>query len=165
MLKELILVRHGKAEDISDSGLDDDRVLTSKGELQLKAALPSLEILIKPGKDMQIWSSPMRRAAQTAKIMAVRMGIEHVAHFDFIGDGDFSLLAAELAKIEACRYLIIVGHQPYLSDWSERVGGCRLPFDKASAASFRLSAISPPTGQLQWFLQAKTMRYLASKLG
>lgn len=163
MVKELILFRHAKAEDISDSRNDDSRALTPKGVSQLTASLPALQLFIKADKNMLIWTSPMRRAVQTAEIIAAQFEMSNIVHFDFIGDGDFSRLADELAQISSCHYLIIVGHQPYLSDWSERIGDCRLPFGKASAASFKLSAASPPAGQLQWFLQAKVMKNLAVK--
>ncbi len=163
MVKELILIRHGKAEDLSDSGFDEDRALTSKGERRLVAALQALQFFMKPERDILLWTSPILRAAQTAKIVTTQLGIREIADFSFIEDGDFSLLAAQLAKLNTCQYLIIVGHQPHLGDWSEKIGGSFLPFGKGSAACFKLSAVSPPTGQLQWFLQAKTMMHLAAR--
>lgn len=136
MISELIFIRHGKAEE-EKADLDDaSRELTEKGKDELKKNMPKLRLFLQTDQDYCFWSSPKLRAKQTAKIIARELPVKNIIYFDFISNGDFSGFCSELAKIMEPVSVVIVGHDPHLSDWSEKICGFRLPFKKGAAAGF-----------------------------
>ncbi|HAL74892.1 MAG TPA: hypothetical protein DCM45_07395 [Clostridiales bacterium] len=64
---ELILIRHGKAEDRQEMTDDSLRKLTAEGKKRLHKTLPSLGLLVKNIEKAQIWTSPLVRARQAAE--------------------------------------------------------------------------------------------------
>ncbi|MEQ8200226.1 MAG: histidine phosphatase family protein [Syntrophomonadaceae bacterium] len=160
VIEELILVRHGKAEDRAEMADDTQRALTDKGIRELQRTLPGLVSLIGAQRNTLLWSSPLKRAAQTAAFIADSLGIADVNEFEFIGDGDWKAFSRKLAGVKQPGCLIVVGHQPYLSDWSQSLAGLPLPFKKGAAAGFRLNSSSPLKGELLWFLQPKALKRL-----
>ena len=162
MINELILVRHGKAEDRSDMADDALRALTEPGVKDFRQSLPGLLSLIGAGQNTLVWSSPLRRAAQTAALITDSLGISAAQEYEFIGDGDWKAFSRRLAGVKQSGCLIVVGHQPYLSDWSQSLTGLPLPFKKGSAAGFRLKSLTPLQAELMWFLQPKALRRLGT---
>ncbi|MDW7656278.1 MAG: histidine phosphatase family protein, partial [Bacillota bacterium] len=66
----LILVRHGIAEDAGPGQPDADRRLTLQGKHRLSDAMPGLSRYLSGQKSIEIWSSPLSRAVETAEILA-----------------------------------------------------------------------------------------------
>lgn len=160
MINELILVRHGKAEDRGKMTDDAQRALTAQGVKEFRQSLPALINLIDTRQNTLVWTSPLLRAAQTAALITDSLGISEVQEYEFIGDGDWKTLSRRLAGVKQSGNLIVVGHQPYLSDWSQFLTGLTLPFKKGSAAGFRLKSLTPLQAELMWFLQPKALRRL-----
>ena len=106
---------------------------------------------------MQVWTSPFLRAAQSARIIADRCGVRDVESHDFIGNGDFGSFTAALAGRKSSSCLIVVGHEPFLGDWSLRISGRTLEFGKGTSAGFGLESLDPPTGRLRWAIDLKTL--------
>jgi len=159
MVKELILVRHGKAEEISGNLQDSERKLTHKGEQELKTMFKVLGPYLSGRKKIKIWSSSLDRAAQTAEMLSREMGKAHVTFHEFAADGDFENLSKEAARTKGAKLLVIVGHEPYLSDWTEMITGARPPeFLKGAALSIKLDKVKPLKGELQW--QLKPEQYI-----
>lgn len=161
MIEELILVRHGKAEEQSQAVEDAGRVLTVKGSLEIHQISPHLTRLIS-NPDISIWSSPLPRASQTASIIAESLGVNQILKFEFISIGDWKALRRELVHSQPSGSLVLVGHQPYLSELSEQLAGLCLPFKKGAAAGFRIKSIDPPRADLLWFMQPKILKRLSS---
>ncbi|NMC27997.1 MAG: phosphohistidine phosphatase SixA [Syntrophomonadaceae bacterium] len=160
MSTELVLFRHGKAENASlDVEIADvDRALTPKGVQDLKKSLVNLKIFLKSQHKILIWSSPLLRATQTAELIAKQLKVKKITSFDFISTGDFTAFSDELGKVEDAVSLVVVGHEPYLSEWSQIISGCRLPFKKGAGAGFEIISTAPVTGELTWFMQPKILR-------
>jgi phosphohistidine phosphatase len=153
MIKELVLFRHGKAEESGPFVNDANRELTGKGRADIITAAESLRRFLLLEQNLLLWSSPLLRASQTAELLAAEFNIATVSCFDFIATGDFGALARETEKQQLNGCLVVVGHEPYLGDWSQIISGCRLPFKKAAAAGFKMQSWLPPAGELQWFIQ------------
>jgi len=113
----LWIIRHGKAEQHSHTGLDADRALKPKGERQ--SAHLGAEFAGRPDAPARLIASPFVRAQQTAE------GIAAVTHQDIethdaleSGRGPASVLALieELAETAAdAPSCALIGHNPELS--------------------------------------------------
>ncbi len=150
MGNELILFRHGKAEPRREGKKDKDRALTEKGIKELKDMIPELAALIKPDPKPLIWTSPKLRAKQTAHLLAKGLGNDEYHCFDWIGSGDLSGLTAELVHIKQPFTLILVGHEPFLSEWGSIICGYPVPMKKGAAVCFELTDKSNLQGTLKW---------------
>ena len=115
----LTLIRHGKAEKDSLSGEDEDRQLKPKGVKQahflgtLLAALPSERA------PQVILSSPVSRAAETARIIAQLSRIPLEFHPQLSTSANhhdvMELLLTHLASARLHR-VALVGHNPTLEE-------------------------------------------------
>ena len=121
----LYVIRHGKAERDSASGLDFDRKLRERGEQQaayLAAELREAEI-----PPERIVTSPYVRAFETARPIA------HALDLDLITDerlevGEPVSPVLELMEEHAESGLVIVGHNPQLEILlSAMLGGLTSP--------------------------------------
>lgn len=161
---KLIMVRHGQAEARSGKKPDADRILTVSGLRKLELTMPALGDLVKGIFQARLWSSPYLRAAQTAKYISVQFDLTDIQYYDFIADGNFAKLIRELEKTDSSSPVILVGHQPFLADWSSRLCGVRLPFKKGAAAGFEITDTDPASAELLWFLQPAALgRITASR--
>jgi phosphohistidine phosphatase len=156
---DIILVRHGIAEDSHPDG-DAARRLTGDGQRKLKAALPGYRRLLAGRLPEIIWSSPLVRAVETARVLGPGLGKADICLQACVGSGHYPELMAALWQEDRAARLLIVGHQPHLGDWCDRWCGLALPFGKGAAALIRLDLMSE-TGRLCWFVQAKTVRHLS----
>jgi phosphohistidine phosphatase len=154
----IVLFRHGEAEDVTDMRDDGLRSLTNKGRKRTKKVAKTVKNLL-PGKcKIQIWSSPLLRALQTAEILADQVGVKVKIH-NAISNGDFELLRANLTDCREEECIFIVGHQPFLGEWTEQLTGLQLPFRKSTAAAIRYRATNAvsgsPDGELLWYVQPR----------
>src|SRR5262245_39451330 len=107
---ELLVVRHGIAEDHAESGRDADRALTAEGGErvdEIARALRRLELRVD-----RVLHSPWRRAAQTAARLAPL--VEHardIVPCDALAAPPERALLAELRGDR----LALVGHEPWMS--------------------------------------------------
>ena len=154
---ELILIRHGEAEKTSPEIEDAMRHLTANGMKLMERAIPNLRMLIKDKRNTKIWASPLLRASQSAQIIAKALKVKNIESHDFIASGDFQAFSEELQRIQAQGCLIVIGHEPFLSDWSQRICGYTLPFKKGASAGFALTSTDPPTGKLRWLVDLKML--------
>lgn len=154
----LYLLRHAEAVDIADS--DADRTLTTKGIAQAR----------KVGKFCQknefvpsiILTSPLKRAEQTARIVA-----KEVQSAEFIINPALaSGMQPETAMEELKSYarfpsLMLVGHEPDFSLLAAHLLGLplhdSLRLRKASLTAIKMNAMRPGAGVLQFTLPPKLM--------
>ena len=153
--KKLILIRHADAYPLEDNQ-EALRDLTEEGIESISEIVPGLLKLIKKPHKTVIISSDYLRATKTALLLASQCGFSYVGEHEFVRTGDFS----ELIKfVVGCKSnsIIVVGHQPFLTEWSELLTGCALPFKKVAAAGFKLDE---EDCELLWFMQPKALRDL-----
>jgi phosphohistidine phosphatase len=121
----IYLLRHGDAE--RGNGDDAARRLTAKGERQSEAAgraLASLDVTIDA-----CLTSPKVRSADTARIACRALGIEpEVA--EALSGGEFDALALSAGRVD----VILVGHEPSLSNEVARLTGARAKLRKGGLA-------------------------------
>lgn len=162
---KLILMRHGPAESITSVRRDADRKLTPAGRDKTKVACQGLERLLRPSMTSErliVWHSPLKRSQETAQILTSCIESE-LLEKDFIAHGSFADFhrEAQLALKNQSSCLLIVGHQPSLELWSQRLCACPLPFRKCAAAAFQWIE-NRSAWQLAWFVQPATLRGLAN---
>lgn len=161
MKQQLWLFRHGIAEKKTTDLNDDDRALTSKGKKELAESVPNLRYLLDTRHSIFIWSSPLKRALETAEFISQALGNSDIQKKDFIAAGDMQLLTEELKNLPKESTLILVGHEPTLSIWAEQLTGVSLPFDKGSCAAIQFN--NPSESDLLWFLQPNSLKNLGSE--
>jgi phosphohistidine phosphatase len=127
-VSELLILRHGTAEDRAPSGRDADRDLTPKGEAQARAAGVALAALgLQPDV---VLASPKVRAWRTATLACEALSASPVEHAGVVGlDRDEALLAAGLGD-----RVLLVGHEPDLSGTIHDLTGSRLRMRKGAVA-------------------------------
>jgi phosphohistidine phosphatase len=163
---ELYLVRHAIAEEPSSTGRDADRALTREGEAKMRRiaqGLRALEVRL----DL-ILTSPYRRAAETAEVLAAALGgVERRALEELAAAGDTGALLAALRPYRQVEALALVGHQPDLGYVASQImtGSpdlCPLPFKKGGVACLEIpSPRGAMRGELAWFMTPKQLRALS----
>ena len=109
---QLLVVRHGIAEDHAESGRDADRELTPEGRERLQEiarALRERELRVE-----RVLHSPWRRAVQTAELLAPLVEgsrQEAIVVCEALAAPPDGALLAELRGAR----LAVVGHEPWLS--------------------------------------------------
>ncbi len=155
---KLYLLRHGIAEEYSESGLDYDRKLTHDGELHIKN---QTNIMSKIGVQPDIIiTSPYSRASRTATLVSKHLAREiPVVENEKIGCGfrfgDFQKIANEYKEVGS---LMIVGHNPDLPIIaSQLIGGGQIDLKKGGLIRIDLDDFEPSGGVLEWVISAKAM--------
>ena len=154
----LYLLRHAEAVDQADS--DAARALTEKGITQAhKAGKFCLKNKFIPAI---ILTSPLKRAEQTARIVA-----REVKDAEFIIDPNLSAgMQPETALDELKAYarfqsLMLVGHEPDFSLLAAHLLGIpireSLRLRKASLTAIKLTAMRPGAGVLHFTIPPKLM--------
>ncbi|MGI6754883.1 MAG: CHAD domain-containing protein [Atopobiaceae bacterium] len=153
MISKLLLVRHG-APDYSFDGADIARPLSEAGIRSMQDALPQQLNLLGQSRDIQLWSSPAKRAQQTAEILAHILqdgGKDGITLHDDLYSQDVSLFITEL-KMSAGT-VIAVGHVPFMEQLTEYLTGARIRFEKGAVACIAFPHETTDNARLEWFLQ------------
>lgn len=156
-------LRHASAgQHVMDPKKDEKRPLDKDGIEQcgyIGRALAAMDTQV----DVVI-SSPLKRATQTASLVANEIGHEGKLQID---DGlrpgatfaDFTRL---LAKYQRCDAIMVVGHNPNLSEFLSRLicsGSGRGGVDLKKGAVARVER-SHQNGALQWYITPKFVRVI-----
>lgn len=149
---QLILIRHGIAEERTPEGDDFYRKLTEAGVEELTAFLPDIAPLLTESGNLKIWTSPLVRARQTAELVAEATAVEVIQPQEFLETGDFVAFMDALEKEDEGFNLALVGHEPYMSNWSKELIGVAIPFKKGAVALFTVDLTAEPIGNLEWLL-------------
>ena len=136
MARQLWLLRHGEAVPHDSKDDDADRELTARGERQSVAAGMALARL---GVEFAaIYTSPKRRAADTARLASEALGAEPESE-DVLGDGFERDDAIELVRRhDDDARVLVVGHEPSFSQVVQDLTGGRIDFKKGAVAAIRL---------------------------
>ncbi|MBC3796970.1 SixA phosphatase family protein [Acetobacterium tundrae] len=146
----LLLVRHGKAQKRGSVILDYDRKLLPKGIKRLKQDMPYLAEYLKGRANVVLWSSAVVRAMETAEMIKQFCEIDRIDGYDFIENGDFDELAYSLKQVDENSTIIIVGHEPYLSQWCKKICKEDVRFKKGTAVLIKILSKKKTTGKLLW---------------
>lgn len=152
-MMDLLFVRHGKAQKRGTVAVDRERKLVPRGIAQLKEDSPHLAEYLKGREKIYLWSSRMMRAMETAEIIKGICEIGQIDYRDFIETGDFCELEQSLKQMEEDSTIIIVGHEPDLSEWTHLISKKTICFKKGSAISFNILTTEKLAGEIQWIAE------------
>lgn len=154
---ELLLIRHGKAEERRPESNDFDRQLTEEGIAKTQRVAKGL-LKLAPRPDV-ILTSPRLRALQTAQIIGEAFEIEPTP-CPALASGE---LAQMLGAIEQAQgdCVMIVGHEPDFSALSEMLLFGKptgtIELRKAGAAFIEIPR-NGRTGVLHWLATPRMLR-------
>jgi len=164
---ELYVMRHGLAVNRGSVRFADDaqRPLEPEGKEKMREITEGLKRL---GFDVDwIVSSPLVRAVETAEIVAASLPASGpVEVCDALRPGGSSEdVLAYLAKRPNRTRVLLVGHEPDLSDLAARLIGAgshaNLAFKKGGCCLIRFDEFPPRNpGQLVWWLTPRVLRKL-----
>lgn len=149
-MKELILIRHGKAEKRGSIFPDRDRKLVNKGINQLNKDIPFLSQYLKNNRVVYLWTSGMIRAMDTAALIKKICEIDTVEICEFIETGDFEEFGRKVDLMEDECIIIIVGHEPDLSEWTYRLCKNNVKIEKGGALLIEVDPLDQRSGTLRW---------------
>ncbi len=164
----LFLLRHAIALPHGAPGVgEDDRPLTPDGRKKMRKAAFGMKQLVP--EFTHIFSSPLKRAWQTAEIVAeIYKQPEDVLEFKALAPGgSFDEIVSKLKTISDRSDVLLVGHRPHLEElashliWKRREQGLRLK--KGGLARLDV-ALSPQSHHavLCWVLAPKHLRLLSN---
>ncbi|MGD0693385.1 MAG: phosphohistidine phosphatase SixA [Terriglobia bacterium] len=167
---ELYIMRHGIAVTRGATGIGDDakRPLTPVGKKKMEEIAQGLAVL---GIEIDwIVTSPLVRAVETAGIIADSRGGNIPLDFSdaLRPGGSPETLISFLAKHPQRKRVLVIGHEPDLSDMARRLIGAgrnaRLAFKKGGCCLIHFNEFPPKSpGELLWWLTPRVMRRLGSK--
>jgi len=165
---ELYIMRHGIAVTRGPTTVMDDakRPLTPEGKEKMREIASGL---VRAGLVADwIVSSPLVRAVETAELVADAQ--ESKPPLDLCEalrpGGDPEALVTYLAKRSNRRRVLVVGHEPDLSQLAARLIGAgrnaNMPFKKGGCCLITFTIFPPKSpGRLMWWLPPRVMRKLA----
>lgn len=159
---QLILLRHGIADDPAGNPEDFSRELTEEGEAILEKSLVHLRPLLRPAEQVVVLSSPRIRAVQTARIAARLLDLGDVVIEPFVDRGLFGDLADYIEKESDGKEkrIVIVGHEPTLGYWTGMLCGHRTALSKGEAVSISIASGDIRSSKLDWAMRPEDMMRL-----
>ncbi|MBI1949115.1 MAG: histidine phosphatase family protein [Deltaproteobacteria bacterium] len=137
-MRELLLIRHGKAEAAAFGG-DAARALTDDGRAGIASVGAGLAALgLRPDA---LWHSPYRRAVETAELLGRALGVARAATREepLLVPGASSERAARALLDASARRLACVSHMPLLPELVGRLTGARVDFGTGAVAHLVLA--------------------------
>lgn len=157
MAKYVVFLRHTDALPISSEYDEKNRPISLEGEKEAKSLASGFKQLFRK-KTVTLVTSDYTRSIQTAQLAARKLHVQSEHASEFVRSGAYEPLRNLLDTVET-EVVMIVGHQPYLSDWALMLTGQSLPFSKGSAACLKMNE----GYQLTWWMNAQTLGKLAKK--
>jgi phosphohistidine phosphatase len=170
---DLYLLRHGDAGKrmaIAAGGNTGDVQLTIVGREEIAIIARSIKDLNL--KFSAIVTSPLKRAVQSAKIIAKVLAMEKGISIwnELAPEGNRSKLYNRLNQDTRESSILMIGHEPYLSNMmydmifqKNRVTQLgRINLKKAGLAKIRVISLTPNiSGELRWLLTPRILKLLA----
>ncbi|AEM37942.1 phosphohistidine phosphatase, SixA [Pyrolobus fumarii 1A] len=126
----IILFRHGRAVSKEEAGSDEERWLTKRGRCEVEAVARLL-----PVKPPTVYTSPLRRARETAEVIAAVHGSSVRLHPGLAPGADLGALKS----VEELRDgVVFVGHNPDLEEMIEALTGGRVRLAAGTAAGIEV---------------------------
>jgi len=163
----LYFLRHASAgKTMLNPKKDERRPLDEEGILQARymgRLLANLDVQVD-----QIVSSPLKRARQTASLVANELAFEAAVQIDdaLRPEAEFQQFQAMVARYGKYDAIMVVGHNPSFTEFlskavSARSGTAQIEFKKGSVAKVDMHG---RTGTLQWLVTPKIARTLQTSL-
>jgi phosphohistidine phosphatase len=155
MARQLWLLRHGEAVP-HEAAPDDERALTERGRGQAAAAgraLSALEIAVH-----LCFTSPKVRARQTAELACEALGVAPVEHAPLAEGFDADEALALLHAAGGDQRVLVVGHEPDLSQVVHDLTGARVALKKGGVAAI---AMDGSRGELVVLLRPRELARIA----
>jgi phosphohistidine phosphatase len=155
---KIYFLRHGIAGDRESwSGSDFDRPLTDEGRVRMDREAKSIAKL-----DLNIEaivSSPLVRAKETAEIVAARLKLKRDPLVDERLGPEFDLvrLAAILSEQAELPAIMLVGHDPSMTEVLGELTGARLDLKKGGLACVEATNAQEGSGTLLWLATPKLL--------
>ncbi|MFL5464616.1 MAG: phosphohistidine phosphatase SixA [Gemmatimonadaceae bacterium] len=162
---QLLVIRHGKAEERAPDGSDAGRALTTAGEKEMQAISAGLRTLVET-IDM-IGTSPLLRARQTASVVAKAYGVPVQTVEALSPGGEPPALIEWLSQHPSAESVALVGHEPDLGTlvtWlMTKAGNSRVELKKGGAALLEFPGrAAAGGGTLLWLLTGSQLRRMES---
>jgi phosphohistidine phosphatase len=165
----IILFRHGPAGTRDAERWPDDakRPLTARGEKRTRLAARGLRCLQE--KAGPILTSPLKRADETAHLLAEVLGTKQVETVESLAPGgSYRKLIAAIAPYKEEDTVVVVGHEPDLGELAgfflRKDRESPLPLKKAGACAIRFNgAPRAGAGELEWLASPRLLRRLNGK--
>ena len=156
MSRQLWLLRHGEAEP-HGTRTDAERRLTDRGEEEARAAGRALAAL---GLTFQLaLTSPKVRAAETARLACAELALEPAVHPPLAQGFGHGEAAALLHATGDDERLLLVGHDPDLSQLVHDLTGARVALRKGGVAGIRVEGTV--AGELLALLRPRELAAIA----
>ena len=161
----VLIVRHAQAGEHDETKYPDDtlRPLTRKGrEIHGEMSRLLRKRKIVPGA---IYSSPWKRAMQTAQVMAREFGgkgLKPKPIASLADPPDLDAIRRDLAGLEGLETVALVGHEPWLSGLASLLltgepHRVSIDFPKSGVIGIEADAIEAGAGMLRFFLRPKLL--------
>ena len=159
----IYFLRHANAgERLSNPKKDEQRALDKIGIEQcgyVGRALVALDVQVDG-----VISSPLKRASQTASLVGNELSYEGKLQFEdaLRPEASFAEFRKLLGKYAKCESLMVVGHDPSLSEFLGRSiseGGCEAVVELKKGAVAKVE-MGRHSAALQWCLTPKVLREL-----
>ncbi|ARM75628.1 phosphohistidine phosphatase SixA [Acidianus manzaensis] len=156
----ILIVRHGDAEPKIDGKEDKDRKLVKKGIKQMKRIanfIDEMEYNID-----RIITSPYIRAYQSAEAILDELGIDDkkIETMDELSpDKDPSSFIEKMKEFADNSTIMIVGHEPYLSNYIKLITGGEVEIKKGGIAVVEYS-LADNKGELKMLLTQKVLKLI-----
>ncbi|HEX3094773.1 MAG TPA: phosphohistidine phosphatase SixA [Candidatus Angelobacter sp.] len=163
----LYFLRHASAgKSTMNPKKDERRPLDEEGMLQARYVgrlLANLDVQVD-----QIISSPLKRALQTATLVANELAFEAAVQIDeaLRPEAEFDQFQTMLARYKKYDAVMVVGHNPSLTEFLSKAvsgasGSTHIDFRKAAVARVEMDG---RTGTLDWLVTPKIARTLQTSL-
>lgn len=146
MIKEVYFLRHGEADWPDWDQPDDERPLTKRGKAEVKRVAKFLRRL--GAEPRLVFTSPLPRAAQTAKIVAKQLCLE-LGVEKMLGPGFNAEKFQRLVAVQEVDSIVIVGHEPDFTGVIRAITGGNIALTKAGVALVELEKPGAK-GKLRW---------------
>ena len=162
---DIFILRHGEAGNrMTVVEKDSERPLTPEGRTEIQEIAKSLKTV--GLQTDRIYTSPLRRARETAEIAAKILNIPTLEEWDELKpDGSKAELYRKLARLEQNSRPILVGHEPYLTSMiGEIIGttGAKIVLKKGGIGKVRITSFTPRiSGELRWLLTPKIITQMS----
>ena len=156
----VLLIRHAQAAEQDDAAWPDDslRPLVPKGRrTQRQMARRLLKQGLVPDR---VFSSPWKRAWQTARITVRELGLpkDRRIRCDALAEPPrVDAIAAEVGAVGAEETIALVGHEPWMSTLASLLltgdsQGVKVDFPKSGVMGIEMEAFEPSAGMLRFFV-------------
>jgi phosphohistidine phosphatase len=164
----LYFFRHASAgKTMLNPKKDERRPLDDEGILQVRyvgRVLANLDVQVD-----QIISSPLKRARQTASLVANELAFEGAVQIDdaLRPDAEFTQFQDMLARYKKYDAVMVVGHNPSFTEFLSKSisdgsgAAAQIDFKKGSVARVEMNG---RTGTLNWLVTPKIARTLQTSL-